>query len=441
MDTSPTDGGAVPFQDRHEAGHRLAQALETYRERRPLVLGLPRGGVPVAAEVATALGAPLDAVIVRKLGAPSNPELAFGAVAEGGVRIVNDDMCEALGISVPIRERIIDEQEQQVHSRVQLLRGGRPLMDLRGRVVIIVDDGLATGSTAMAAVSVVRTLGARSVIVAVPVGSPEAVQRLQRAADEVLCLEIPSDFQAVGEWYDDFTAVPDDTVRQILARARGSDVIEIDVPIPSTAGPLLRLPGRLDVPANARGLVIFAHGSGSSRLSPRNQRVASSLVSASFATLLFDLMSATEDGDRRLVFDVARLGQRLVHTIDWVREVEPVRNLPVGLFGASTGAAAALVAAAESPRVVHSVVSRGGRPDLAADWLPRVMAPTLLIVGGRDIDVLRLNRWAAERLAGPHELAVVDHATHLFEEPGTLDQVCGLARQWFARTLVATARA
>ena len=431
----------MPFRDRRDAGRRLAQALEAYRERRPVVLGLPRGGVPVAAEVAGALGAPLDAVIVRKLGAPSNPELAFGAVAEGGVRIVNDDMCEALGISMRTREGIIDEQEQQVRRRVQLLRNGRPLMDLRGRVVIIVDDGLATGSTATAAISVVRALGARTVVVAVPVGSPEAVRRLRRVADEVLCLEIPSDFQAVGEWYDDFTAVPDDTVQHLLAGALRGDILEVDVPIPSSAGPLLRLPGTLEVPANARGLVIFAHGSGSSRLSPRNQRVAASLVSASFATLLFDLMSTAEDGDRRLVFDVARLGQRLVHTIDWVREVDPVRTLPVGLFGASTGAAAALVAAAESPRLVHSVVSRGGRPDLAADWLPRVTAPTLLIVGGRDIDVLRLNRWAAERLAGPHELAVVDHATHLFEEPGTLDQVCGLARQWFTRTLVATARA
>lgn len=441
METLPFEGGPVTFRDRRDAGQRLAQALETYRERCPLVLGLPRGGIPVAAEVATALGAPLDAVIVRKLGTPSNPELAFGAVAEGGVRIVSDDTCEALGISVPMRERIIDDQVQQVRRRVQLLRGGRPLTDLRDRVIIIVDDGLATGSTAMAAVSVVRALGAQSVIIAVPVGSPEAVRRLRRVADEVVCLDAPSDFQAVGEWYDDFTAVPDDTVQQLLARARSSDILEIDVPIPTMAGPLLRLPGRLDVPANAQGLVIFAHGSGSSRLSPRNQRVAASLASASFATLLFDLMSATEDGDRRLVFNVKRLGERLVHAIDWVREVESVRNLPVGLFGASTGAAAALVAAAESPRVVHSVVSRGGRPDLAADWLPRVTAPTLLIVGGRDIDVLRLNRWAAERLAGPHELAVVDHATHLFEEPGTLDQVCGLARLWFTRTLVATARA
>ena len=431
----------MPFRDRRDAGHRLAQALEAYRERRPVVLGLPRGGVPVAAEVADALSAPLDAVIVRKLGAPSNPEFAFGAVAEGGVRIVNDDMCEALGISTSMRERIIDEQEQQVRRRVEFLRNGRQLMELHGRVVIIVDDGLATGATATAAVSVVRALGARTVVVAVPVGSREAVRRLRRVADEVLCLETPADFQAVGEWYDDFTAIPDDAVQQFLAGARRGDVFEVDVPIPTAAGPLLRLPGRLEVPANARGLVIFAHGSGSSRLSPRNQHVAASLVSASFATLLLDLMSAAEDGDRRLVFDVRLLGKRLVHTMDWVREVDPVRTLPVGLFGASTGAAAALVAAAESPRLVHSVVSRGGRPDLAADWLPRVTAPTLLIVGGRDIDVLRLNRWAAERLAGPHELAVVDHATHLFEEPGALDQVCGLARQWFTRTLVATAHA
>ena len=151
-------------------------------------------------------------------------------------------------------------------------------------------------------------------------------------------------------------------------------------------------------------------------------------------------LARDDDGDRRLVFDIEYLGQRLLHAIDWVRELDEVRGLPIGLFGASTGAAAALVAAAESPGIVQSVVSRGGRPDLAAGWLPRVTAPTLLIVGGRDIDVLRLNRWAAKQLGGPHELAVVEHATHLFEEPGTLDQVCGLAKKWFTRTLLPAAR-
>lgn len=433
----------MPFTDRGDAGRRLAVALDAYRDRAPIVLGLPRGGVAAAAEVAARLGAPLDALVVRKLSSPDNPEFAFGAVAEGGVCIIDDDTCDALGIGDHLRDRIVTEAHEHVRGRVDFLRQGKRLADLSGRVVIVVDDGLATGSTAAAGVGAARAMGARTVVVAVPVGSAEAVRRLRRIADEVVCLETPLDFRAVGEWFDDFSPVPDEAVRRLLAGSQGSQgsrALEVEVPIPSTAGPGVRLPGILDIPPRAHGLVVFAHGSGSSRLSPRNQRVARSLVCASMATLLFDLLARDDDGDRRLIFDIDYLGRRLIHAIDWVREVDEVRGLPIGLFGASTGAAAALVAAAEAPGTVQSVVSRGGRPDLAADWLPRVMAPTLLIVGGRDIDVLRLNRWAAQRLGGPHELAVVEHATHLFEEPGALDQVCGLAKAWFTQTLRPAAR-
>jgi len=398
------------YRDREEAADQLIDALRPHLNGDGLILAIPRGAVPMGARIAHALGATLDIVLVRKLGAPYNPEYGLGAIDEDGLVTLGS-------------------------------RQGGPLIDLRDRVVIVVDDGLATGFTAVAAVHAVRTQAARSVIVAVPVGSAEAVRRLRQVADEVICLAMPPDFQAVGQWYDDFSPVTDDTVRRLLESTGRSRSFDVKIPLPTGTGPVVRLPGRLDIPHGARGLVVFAHGSGSSRRSPRNQRVATILAGGSLATLLFDLLARHEDEDRDLVFDVARLGTRLLHAIDWVREHDAVRGLPLGLFGASTGAAAALVAAAESPAVVQSVVSRGGRPDLAADWLPRVTAPTLLVVGGRDIDVLRLNRWAAQRLGGPHEVAVVDHATHLFEEPGALEQVAGLAKAWFARTLGVSARA
>ncbi|MGI9196506.1 MAG: phosphoribosyltransferase family protein [Candidatus Nanopelagicales bacterium] len=426
------------FADRREAGRSLGAALESYRRREPVVLGLPRGGVPVAAEVASALGTPLDVLVVRKLGAPGNPELGFGAVAEKGVRLVDDGMCDALGIGHATVDAIASEQEGEVRRRVSLFRGGRDIEDVRGRTVIVVDDGLATGSTAAAAVQAVRSYGAARVIVAVPVGSRPAVERLSRLADEVVCLRTPADFRAVGDHYADFDQVPDEVVRRILLD-RGTR--EVLVPIPTLAGPIIRLPGILTVPAQARGLVLFAHGSGSSRLSPRNQRVARFLHDGGFATLLFDLLKHDEEPDRRLVFDVEFLAGRLVQVMDWVREVDDLRGLPLGLFGASTGAAAALIAAARAPAQVHAVVSRGGRPDLAEGWLSQVHAPTLLIVGGGDIDVLRGNRWAAERLAGPHRVEVVPHATHLFEEPGTLDQAAALARNWFQQYLAVRASA
>jgi putative phosphoribosyl transferase len=204
-----------------------------------------------------------------------------------------------------------------------------------------------------------------------------------------------------------------------------SSLVRIDV------GPLT-LEGDLNVPEGARGLVLFAHGSGSSRLSPRNRQVAGILNERGLGTVLFDLLTDAEAANRRLVFDVELLAARLAAATDWAREEPELKALPRGYFGASTGAAAALIAAADRPDDVRAVVSRGGRPDLAAARLPEVRAPTLLIVGGADVEVLRLNRWALELLQAPAELAVVPGATHLFEEPGALEQVADLSARWFS---------
>lgn len=191
------------------------------------------------------------------------------------------------------------------------------------------------------------------------------------------------------------------------------------------------LDGDLMLPSQARGLVLFAHGSGSSRFSARNRNVALGLHEHRLGTLLFDLLQAHEARDRRRVFDIELLGERLVQAIDWARRQPSLSTLRIGLFGASTGAAAALVAAARRPAVVAAVVSRGGRPDLAADRLREVHSPTLLIVGGADHAVLDLNRAAAWRLRCPHRLEIIAGATHLFEEPGALEEVAALAAAWF----------
>ena len=189
--------------------------------------------------------------------------------------------------------------------------------------------------------------------------------------------------------------------------------------------------GRLTVPQQPRGIVVFAHGSGSSRHSPRNRYVAEVLQAARLATLLFDLLTEAEERDRSNVFDIGLLAARLVDVTTWLRSARDVAGLQVGYFGASTGAGAALRAAADPRADVFAVVSRGGRPDLAGDFLAEVTAPTLLIVGSRDDVVLDLNRQAAAAMSAECEVAVVDGATHLFEEPGTLEQVAVLAREWF----------
>jgi predicted alpha/beta-hydrolase family hydrolase len=196
----------------------------------------------------------------------------------------------------------------------------------------------------------------------------------------------------------------------------------------------------LALPGGARAVVAFAHGSGSSRLSPRNQHVAEGLCRLGLGTLLFDLLTEREAEDRRRVFDIPLLAERLLQATRWLAECEDTRALALGYFGASTGAAAALVAAAEAENPVGAVVSRGGRPDLAMPVLAKVRAPTLLIVGSRDTVVLDLNRTALAKLACERELAVVPGAGHLFEEPGTLDQVIALAGAWFARHLLPATR-
>jgi len=206
-----------------------------------------------------------------------------------------------------------------------------------------------------------------------------------------------------------------------------------------TSGPVA-LEGALAVPRGAGGVVLFAHGSGSSRRSPRNQFVADLLRDAGLATLLVDLLLVEEEAmdarTREIRFDIGLLAGRLVGAIDWLALQSETRTLPVGLFGASTGGGAAMVAAAERPEAVGAVVSRGGRPDLAGEALPRVRAPSLLIVGGHDQPVLALNQRAMAQMHATVALEVVAGATHLFEEPGALEQVARLARRWFLRHLV-----
>jgi dienelactone hydrolase len=217
----------------------------------------------------------------------------------------------------------------------------------------------------------------------------------------------------------------------------GPETRGVTIPL-ATNGVVLH--GDLTLPSGTRGIVLFAHGSGSSRLSPRNRMVAGWLQSAGFGTLLLDLLPPREavldEATDQYRFDIGRLADRLVGATEWLAAQPAARALPLGYFGASTGAAAALVAAARQPGVVSAIVSRGGRPDLAGRLLAQVTAPTLLIVGGSDQLVLRLNREALEQLGTSHrELVVVPGATHLFEEPGALEQVAELGRRWFAHYL------
>ncbi|MCX4985628.1 alpha/beta family hydrolase [Streptomyces sp. NBC_00572] len=420
------------FSDRTDAGRQLAARLDHLKGHDVVVLGLPRGGVPVAAEVADALDAPLDICLVRKLGVPTQPELAMGALGEGGVRVVNERVLQQAGVGARDLAAVEEREHAELEQRARRYRGSRQSVPLEGRTVLVVDDGLATGATALAACRVVRARGAARIILAVPVAPKGWTARLGGEADETVSVHAPELFYAIGQFYRDFEQTPDAEVLACLDRSRaahGPVVQDADVRIPVADG--VTLAGRLAVPEGAIGIVLFAHGSGSSRHSPRNRAVATALNGAGLGTLLFDLLTEVEAVDRAHVFDTPLLAGRLARATEWLAERPESDGLPLGYFGASTGAAAALWAAGDPGSTVAAVVSRGGRPDLAADHLARVKAPTLLVVGGRDALVLDLNRRAESLLRCESRLEVVEGATHLFEEPGALEEVAELATSWF----------
>ena len=343
----PTTWRGLRFRDRVDAGRHLADELGEFAgSADALVLALPRGGVPVAYEVARALGVPLDVFLVRKLGVPGHEELAMGAIALGGERVLNPHVVQALRVPPDVIDRVAAGEALELERREHAYRGERPPPEVRGRDVILVDDGLATGASMRAAAAALRAQEPRRLVIAVPVAAAETCEELRREGYEVVCAVTPEPFHAVGLWYDDFSQTTDDEVRELLARAASEDA-----PAPENSEETVRfsaggveLEGSLCVPRGARGMVLFAHGSGSSRHSSRNRYVAAELRRAGLGTLLIDLLAADEEEvdlrTRRLRFDIDLLAERVVAGVDWLARDRRTRELDVGIFGASTGAAA-----------------------------------------------------------------------------------------------------
>lgn len=436
----PTMPDYMPlFIDRCDAGRQLASRLKALNLPEPVVYALPRGGVPLAVEIARALKAPVDLVLVRKIGAPGQPELALAAVVDGedAQTVVNEAVGVMTGGDAAYLEKARRRELNEIERRRALYFGGRRRVSPAGRTAIVVDDGLATGATAKAALHALKRQGAAKVVLAVPVAPVDTLEEMRAEADVVVCLHTPHRFFGVGAFYGDFHQLTDEETLGLLRQ-----VWDMETPAPvrivkqrEVRLPPLALPGDLQTPADARGIILFAHGSGSSRLSPRNRAVADDLNARGFATLLFDLLAEGEAKDRSKVFDIHLLADRLLHAVSWINEQPDLAGLSLGLFGASTGAAAALVAAATLGARVQAVVSRGGRPDLAGAALRQVMAPTLLIVGADDLGVIGLNREALTALSCDKAMKLVPGATHLFEESGTLEEVMELAGDWFQSKL------
>jgi putative phosphoribosyl transferase len=434
----------MTFRNREEAGRELALHLRAQKIRNPIVVALPRGGVPIAAEVALELQAPLDILIVKKLGAPDNPEYGIGAITEGNLYILHDAAMSELGMDPHDLLPILDRAQKEVKRRVSLFEKYRPHLSVKNRNVILVDDGLATGVTATVAVEYYRQQGASKIILATPVCARDSAHQLRTLADQVICLQEPDLFYAVGNWYQDFSQISDDQVIEILsqfspdsqATKKEMEPVDESLSLGIVREVTIRdcgveLQGSLSIPPACSGIVLFAHGSGSSRFSPRNQQIAQALNDAQIGTLLFDLLSTSESRSSQNVFNIPLLSDRLLIATRWVQNQNQFKGYPIGFFGASTGGGAALWAASELGHEVSAVVSRGGRPDLAIPRLKEVVAPTLLIVGGEDEPVIQANEEALSELTDA-KLITIPGATHLFEEPGALEEVANLAKNWFA---------
>jgi putative phosphoribosyl transferase len=457
------------FADRSAAGRALISALIAFAGRSDvIVLGLARGGVILAREVAAGLNVPFDAFVARKLGVPGVPEVALGAIAEGWSGMVLDPMTGYLGIPGWMVAQVAAQERAEAESRVRRFRGDRPLPTLRGRVVILVDDGLASGATLRAAACAVRAQHPAQIIAAVPIGSRMNRDGVAAVVDELIVLHTPESLTTVSDAYDRFDDVSDDAVLRALHRpmhpsehaacaavSAAGDEQAVTIPIAATTPGLA---GDLGVPSRGaqgskdthptspptatapHGLVIFAHGGGSSRKSYRNRVLAAWLRMRGWATLRVDLLTPDEaaadaaSGSHR--FDLALITARLISAIDWVVMQRAPGHGRLVLFGASTGAAAAMVAATERPGMVHGVMSRGGRVDLAAEVLPQVRVPVLLVVGAQDAPTLRWNRSAIRALQTDITFRLVRGAGHVFDEPGALGAVGCHVERWLSDVLL-----
>lgn len=428
------------FHDRTDAGRRLADALAPFVTRPAVVAGIPRGGVAVALPIVERFGLPLTVVYARKLTAPIAPELAFGALDEDGEVVLESRIVATLGLVRDDIEGARTRVAAEIRRRMRLYRVPPLATYLPGASVLLVDDGLATGNTMRAAVAYARRHGAREVVVAVPCASVEAAERFRREADRFVGLVVDPDFYAVGAYYGDFSPVEDPAVCSMLEQAQrivaGSDPPASGLAVSFKNSRGLRLAGELLVPdgPGPHPVVVFAHGWGSSKASPRNRIVASALVAAGIAAFLFDF---TGHGDSEGTDEDSTSAQQhddLRSAVEVLETLDEVDTRSVGIVGASSGAAAALLFSAHDQRV-KALVLRSGNASGAEFTAERVQAPTLLIVGALDAPILAANEDLLARLGGTKRMEVVPGGDHLFEEPAALRRAASLTVEWFERWL------
>lgn len=419
------------YRNREDAGQQLGDVLVSMGYRNAVVLGIPRGGVPVAAEVARKLDGQLGVVVARKLRAPAQPELAIGAVTADGATWINEPLAEDCRADQRYLDKEIAIQIAEAKHREDAFDGHRR-PPVEGRVVVIVDDGIATGATAIAAARSMRKSAAKEVVLAVPVAPPDTVHALRNEFDAIICPRIERDFWAIGQFYDDFRQVGDDQVKAMLERfAAQPDTIE-----GRARRGTIELAARLRVPAPGAPLVTFVHGLGSSKDSPRNVVIAERLFDNGFATLLFDLSGHGDSGPGR-EGDIGAYVQDLGAAVTWAEAQGAADTQRNAIAGSSLGAVVALRATLEGVVRPAALVLRA--PPIRPEEYAGLDVPTLVIVGSAD----QLASWAREaaRTCPAIELRVVPGAGHLFEEKGTLAEATRITVEWLAEKLLPAATA
>lgn len=413
------------FQNRTQAAQLLADELESFRALRPVVLGIPRGAVPMAKIIADRLGAELDVVLVKKVAHPRHPEFALASVTEEGEILLGTG-----AFQYGMIEEDLEDQARKIAGRLREVRAlythGRPAISLRDRNVIVVDDGIATGATMRAAIASLRRQRVRRIVVAAPLVSEEAMRLLENEGVEVVALQVPEIFGAVSYYYENFAQVSDAEVGEYFRVSPR----EISVPGADT-----RLDATLGLPLHAKAIVVFAHGSAHGRRSPRNQSLAEALNRLGYATLLADLMTVTEADDGLNQFDIGLLTSRLRAILTWVRNEESLQHLPLFIYGTQTGASAAIAVAAHPGPAPEALLCRSGRPDLVDELLPQLSVPTLFLVGGEDGPLRHLHEDAFQKMHGERRLHLIEGAGAFIDSDSQMQDVIDESAKWIERHL------
>ena len=432
----------MTFHDRADAGRKLAEALVPVLKPPCVVAGIPRGGVAVALPIVERFRVPLTVVYARKLTAAAAPELAFGAIDEDGHTIVDAQSVASLGLSPADVEQAKQRVSKEIRRRMTTY--GVPALGhyLPDTAVVLVDDGLATGLTMRAALEYVRRHGAREIIVAVPCASTSAAREFERTADRFVSLVVDPDFRAVGQYYRDFSPVSDEQVIAMLTGARGpaaqkpeaAATDDLRLVFRNSRG--LALTGRLLVPATPGPCptVVFAHGWGSSKDSPRNRTVAEALRRLGFAAFLFDFTGHGESEGTREDSTPEQQVNDLAAALNALEGFEEVDRHRLGVVGASSGGAVAVRGAARDPRI-RVLVLRSPNLAGAEDAVPRVRVPALLVVGEHDEPIRAALGPLFGRFGGPRALEIIPGGNHLFDDPAALTRATAAMVAWFKDNL------